>query len=609
MLNPHHALSGLICLALLTLVGCQPAGPPPATPPGATFTGPRYLYNTVGSLSRLTNNEPLAVSGYGLVVDLQGTGSNEVPQFIRQWLINEMTKNGVGLSKYRDILDASPEQVLASNNTAVVRVFGIIPAGAVAGTRFDLAVVAADSRTTDLTGGRLWQTSLTVGGLNPERFFTEPEAVGGGAIYVDPVDAEEVDKFELERQRREALVVNGGRVEKTRVLELVLNQPSRQRARLIQDRINERFPAEPNAKQRTANAVSPLVIQLAIPQRFRAQPRQFLDLVEHLYIDRSRNFEPQQAQALANKLLEDPGERTSVVLAWKAFGPLAVPVLRRYYQHDEVDIRLAALEAGAFLQDERSSEQLFKLTNHPEPSVRRRVADALISLPNSIRGDRALRRLLDDENRSVRIAAYEALSSTGSELIKRTVINGPSVGGQPEIKLVIDRLEVEQPLIYVSQKQVPRLVIFNDDLTFNAPMLANVWGGQLMIRQDKSDEPAEVFYQEPVIEDGERRTKAHQHRFFPSVATLAYVLAHRWSYEEPQAGFDLTYGQVVDALYQLSKKGVIDADVEINRSILASVMRDAEQARSNQASGPERPETARPETLPNSPTVPSGKKP
>lgn len=582
----------LACLSFaavaLTQVSCKSNDPgqAPAAPPGATYNGPKYLYGTVGSLTRLNNNQPQLVSGYGLVVDLDGTGSNEVPQFLRRWLINEMVKNGVGRARFAEALPLTPDQLLASPDTAVVLVQGLIPPGAVPGNRFDLLISAADTRTTDLTGGRLWTTSLALNGDNPQRFFTEPLAKGRGSIYVDPADISKKSGFELEQLRRQAIVVAGGSVIEPRKIELTLNQPSRQRARDIADRINERFPAGPGEKNPSANAISPLIVELNIPKRYQSRPKLFIDLIQHLYIDRSRDAVPFNAQRVADKLLEDPAEFESVVLVWKSLGPTAIPVIKQYYQHEKIDVRLAALEAGAFLGDERTSEYLLELAGHESPDVRTRVAEALIGLPESIRGDRALRTLLDDPIRSVRIAAYEAMVLTGSPLIESTVIAEDGI-----VKMVIDRVPVKEPLIYISQKQTPRLVIFNPNLGFVPGTTAGIWDNQLMIKAPAGDQPAEMFIQYPDFDDtlGRVVTKSDQHKIYPNVATLAYILAHRWTSSDPQPGYDLSYGQVVDAIYQFALQGAIDTEVEINRSVLAGLLEDARNL--DPDADPERPET------------------
>jgi len=602
LITLRHAL--VCALGLWTAVllgGCQNDGPgrAPTATPGATYTGPRYLYNTVGSLARLNNNQPQIVSGYGVVVGLDGTGTSEVPSALRQWLINEMTKKGVGRQRFEEVLPMSPAQLLASPDTAVVRIAGIIPAGAVAGSRFDLLVSAADTSTTSLVGGRLWTCELSSGGLNPENFYLTPLALGRGPIYLGPTDDVSRDAFELDESQRRALVVAGGEVLATRSFELVLNQPSRARSAAIADRLNERYPAAPADGFSTANAISPLVIELNIPTRFADTPKLFVDLVMHTFIDRSPGLVKFKGEQLAEQLLEDRSRGPQVSLAWKALGPNVASVLRNYYGATypavkdpaarsgrvPLFLRLAALEAGAYVGDERTSEQLLELTGHEAPSVRIRVAEALVNLPQSIYGNRALRTLLDDPVRSVRIAAYESLARTGSPLVERTVLRDRN----NEIKLVIDRLPVQEPLIYITQKRYPRLVIFNPRLGFDAGTLARAWGDRLMIRRTAENEPAEFFFQYRDRQQN-NKTVTETHKIDPTVATLAYILAHRPTLEEPQAGYDLTYGEVADAVYQLAKAGAIDAEVEVDRSLLTRLLDRTNDDRG--APSPDRPETA-----------------
>lgn len=585
-------------LGLLTLASCQSDDPgqAPAAAPGATFTGPRYLYNTVGSLSRLNNNDAQYVSGFGLVVGLDGTGTSEVPQALRQWLINEMTKKGVGRERFEEILPLSPAEVLASPDTAVVRVQGIIPAGAVAGSRFDLLVSAADTSTTSLVGGRLWTCEMAAGGANPERFYLTPLAEGRGPIYLGPSDRASRDAFELDENQRQALVVAGGEVLKSRSFELVLNSPSRSRGRLIADRINERYPAAPRDERPTANAISPLVIQLNIPARFTDDPKGFIDLVNHTFVDRSPGFVKFKAEQLMEVIFEDPAQASPVLMAWKALGPNVAQVLRRYYVDDAekplptgptpLYVRLAALEAGAFVGDERAGEFLMEMAQHEDPAVKVRVAEALAHLSHQNEyAERALLGLLNDKVRSVRIAAYESLARKGSPLVERKVLRDR----YGQVKLLIDRLPVQDPLIYITQKRYPRLVIFNPRLGFEPQTFAGIWDDRLMIRRKGPDQAAELFFQ---YRDPKQNNKVvtDQHLIDPTVVTLAYVLAHRPTLDDPQDGYDLTYGEVADAVYQLAKAGAIDTDIEVDRSLMAQLLDRAR--RDNPAPAPDRPETA-----------------
>ena len=597
----------MLALSLLHTLGCaKDQATPDTAPPGATYTGPRYLYNTVGSLTTLRNNRPQLVSGFGLVVGLNGTGSSEVPAALRQWLINEATKQGVGRQKFSEILPMGPEELLASDTTAVVRVLGFIPPGAQAGHRFDLLVTAADTSTTSLLGGRLWTTSLSAGGVNPSQLYLTPLAQGSGPIYLDPSedrpqDGSAADPFApLDPERRRALVVAGGSVLEARNFQLALNQPSRTLAGAIADRINERFPKAPSENRPTANATTPQLIQLHVPQRFQDQTGEFVDLINHTFIDRSPGFTPYKARELAEILADDPSQARSIGLAWRALGPNVATILRDYYPASSpLPLRLAALEAGAFVGDERASQHLLQLADHQDPSIRTRVAKALVALPRSINGERALIRLLDDPIRSVRLAAYESLATNDHRLVERNEVRD----AYGQLKLVIDRLPAQRPLIYLTQKDFPRLVIFDPDLALRAPVLARVWNNRLMLRREAPGQPATLFYQYPDPENP-AKTRTDQHQLVPTVAALAYILAHAPTLDQPQTGYDLTYGQVADALYQLARQDAIPADVELDRSALASLLERAE--RPEPLDLPDRPETA-PDTdnPPASPTTPT----
>lgn len=567
------ATAGLVLLAAATatLTGCQPkqAGPAPDASSGATYRGPSYLNGTIGSLAQTRHNRPLVVTGYGLVVDLAGTGSSEVPQELRQWIINDMTKRGVGLSRYDDILPLNPEQLLASDRTAVVRVVGFISPGAVAGTRFDVLVEAADGRTTSLAGGRLWSCDLAPGGNRPD-VFVDPIAAADGPMFVSPTDPAAETRFEIQDYQRRAVVVTGGVLKKSRPLELVLNQSSRSRAGLIADRINERFPATPGARDRTANAISPLVVQLTVPAQFHDRPAHFVQLVRHLSADRSPDAVPRYAQYLAEKLIEDPQRAGPVCLAWEALGPAAGAVLGRYYRHESLGVALAALHAGAALGDETASGRLQELASHDDPNVRLNVARALVGLPGSTRGDHALRTLLDDPVVGVRIAAYETLVASGSPLVDRQEL----MDQDGTLKMVIDLLPVRDPLVYITQDRYPRLVIFGPDTGFPAPTSAAIWDGRLRIsRADDPDQPARMLFQRPEVEDGQRVMKSSAHDFYPSLATLAYVLAHQWTGDnDPQLGFNLTYGETVDAVYQLATNAGLNTPVRVDRGLFTRLL-------------------------------------
>ncbi len=564
-------------LLALGPIGCsfEQTSPAPAAAPPPTFTGPPFLYGTVGSFVSLNNYEPLLVSGYGVVVLKEPTGSSTVPPYLRQRLINEMRKNGVG-SAALGWRNWTPSRMLADPRTAVVAVQGFVPPGATEGTRFDVLVSALpQTQTTSLAGGTLWTTELSINGTNPDGLFGQTVAKARGPIYVTPFNEDEVSEEKRREQLRQAMVVAGASTIAPQQIQLMLNQPSFRRSRMIADRINARFSITTD-KLLLAQAQDEQTIVINIPSRWRGRAEELLLLISAVYLEGGEGVEKRKATELAEILREQPQYTSEVTDCWKALGKTAIPVLQSLYEDDNLPVRISALDAGAYLGDGRAARFLDELSLHPDPQIRIRVAEALASLPSSIDAADTLTALLDDSDLDVRLAAYESLAQTNSTLINRFDVRD----GFDEVKFIIDRVPAYKPMVLITQEGgIPRLAVFGDQLGFNAPMFARVWDRRLLLKQAGDSPVLELYYQTPGEVAGET------YRLNPTVATLAYMLAHHPTLDRPQDGLDLTYGEVVDAIYQLAAEGHIAAPVEIHESSLAKLIAEYEET----------PEVGRPE--------------
>ena len=486
-IRTNAVLAGWLFATVLVAPGCS-SNPEvmgrasPTAPPPRTFTGPPFLRGTIGSLSHLDRASymPQLVGGIGLVVLPPGsrTGSTTVPADRKQWLIQLMRRMRVGTRKHGFPKTPSPERMLTDPDTAVVVVEGYMPPAATKGAHFDVLVSVLDGTdATSLANGRLWTTDLSVDGTNRTGQFSRPLARARGPIYLNPFD----DRSEQEKEKdfvQSAMIVSGGEVTVDQPLQLVLNESSYGRSRLISDRINERY-GRPTDLKPIANSKSDLIIELRVPPRWANQTDLFLDLIGHLYIERNANFTQRKARDLAKVLADNPQYTLQVMMAWRAMGRTIYPVLRQYYDDQSPHLKLAALEAGAWLEDERASEFLQIVAKAPDPRLRTRAAAALVYLPRSLRGERTLKTLLNDPDRSVRIAAYESLAVTRPQWlnIERAVLHdeaGP--------KFIIDRVPATNPLIYVTQERDPRIVVFGRHLSFVQPTLARLWDNRLMLR-------------------------------------------------------------------------------------------------------------------------------
>jgi flagellar basal body P-ring protein FlgI len=581
-------------LSALALTGCEDDTPPPSTPPAATYKGPAYLNGTVGSLTSLRGYEPLYVSGYGLVVGLEGTGSTSTPTYIRSWMTTRMRAGGFGTEKYQ-YQNMSPERILSSGTASVVVIEGLIPPGARRGARFDTLITALPgTQTTSLRNGELYTFDLSIDGANPRLLFTRPLAKAGGSIYLDPIDAPSKNGEARILDERMGIVLSGGIATEDRKLELLLNNPSWGRSVMIAQAINTRFPpALMREDMFYAKAFNDQIINIKVPEAYTLHPDRFLDLISYLYVQVAPNGEGEVAQQMAKILAKDPTQERAVKMVWIGLGKLAVPIIQQYYDSPQRHMKLAALEAGVRLGDSGAlgdadqKTRIMGLTTAEDPKDRILAARLLLPKSDLFRVQVALKKLLDDPNTEVRIAAYETLAEAGDPIIQSQIIGDPDFP-----KYILDMVPSSRSMVLVIQKDYPRVVIFNPMLGFKENTVAKVGDNQLMIRSKGRGEVATVFYQAP----GEVEPQTIQ--IAPAVGNLVYAMGQRPNSTNTDPGFGMTYSQVVGFLKDLHTKGFIESEFQVRENILSEIVRAARKTNPFEP----RPETEEPgaDTQPSS---------
>ncbi len=554
----------------VALQGCDDDKAPPPTPPAATYQGKPYLYGTVGSLTSLRGYEPLYVSGYGLVVGLEGTGSTSTPTYIRSWMTTYIRRMGFGTEKFRQYQSMSPERILASGTASVVVIEGLIPPGAPRGTLFDTLVTALPgTQTSSLRNGFLYTFDLSIDGANPRLLFTRPLARAGGDVYLDPLDPPSKNAEARMLDERMGVVLSGGVATENRKLELLLNQPSWGRSVMIAQAINNRFPPPVLREENFyAKAFNDQIINIKIPDAYANHPERFLDLISYVYVQVAPNGEGEVAQQMAKILAKDPKQARSVTLVWIGLGKLALPIVQQYYDSKQRHMQLAALEAGvrmgdsSALGDAENKTRIIGLSMSEDPDDR--ILSARLLLPKSdlFKAQVALKKLLDDPEKKVRIAAYETLAETGDDIIQRQTVGDPT-------RFILDLVPSSQSMIYITQKDYPRVVIFNPMLGFKNNTIASVWDNRLMLRTQGQGEVATIFYQRPGEIDGETLKIA------PAVGNLVYAMGQKPSSSNTDPGFGMTYSQVVGALKEMHVKGYIDCEWEVFNNPLSDIVKAA----------------------------------
>lgn len=477
------ALSVAMAATLGVTAGCQEpktrAGSP--TLDARDRVGPKVypvLEGTVSQVAVLGTSAPLRVQAWGIVAELPGTGSREMPPNVRAILTDELYKRRVG-SYIEGTENIRPELLLSTDKIAVVEVHGAIPPMAPKGTYFDLSLVALPgTQTTSLEHGLLWTTDLKIIGLSESDTSMKTLAIGRGPVYMERVGqtvelasgpttapatapaTQPGDKLNTRRGR----VIGGGMVIDDMPVTLQLYVPSYRITSQIQRIVNARFPGRPPY----ASALNDTTVTLRIPPAYHANPQEFVDLVMHMYLGQEApGFVDRKAGEILRALAEPDAPHRQLGLALQAMGRTIIDEhLRPSYTSENPTVRYYAARAGALMQDVQGMIVLEAIAHDGKDPYRFEAIASIGALGRAGETERAtvsLGRLLADKETKVRLAAYEALRATGSPAVKSYWV--------PR-KFQMDIVPCDAPtVIYVAQGQRPRIAILGRNMTLSPGML------------------------------------------------------------------------------------------------------------------------------------------
>ncbi len=497
---------------------------------------PDALRGIIGSETTLRGGDPIIVSGIGIVVGLNGTGSNDVPDTVRAWLEREMSLRGVGQETF-GMGNVSPSELINSPNTAVVEVYASVSPGAPRGGRFDVLIRAlTGTSTTSLEGGRLWTTDLRPGPPEVTGPTARTLAQASGPVYINPfVDPARPEEMGVDL--RTGRVLNGGLMTEPLELLLVLDNPSHLRSRAITSAINSKFPRGSQDRNDTARGRNDEMVALTIPYAWKDRSQEFMQLINHTRVDPT--LPEVWAARYIEALKEQPALSASLGWCLQALGQQAIPELRKMYDYAEPIPRFAALRAGARLSDPLSAGPLKEIARNGPLAVRPDAMALLGDLPPDPSINVTLRELLDVEEVPSRVAAYEALVKRGDPHIRRRVVEG---------KFLLDEVSCANPMIYVVQSGEPRIAIFGQELRIERPALVFAWSDRLILASDSPTDPLRLMYKDY------RTTNVTRATVDDRISRLVEYFGRTDTPETPGAGIGLSYSEVVGALYELTER-------------------------------------------------------
>lgn len=501
--------------------------------------------DTIGSLTYYQGAAPMLVRGYGLVVGLGKNGSTECPKPIFDRLVQDLYKHYRFSNEAVGSRSIPPEKLIEDPDTAVVLVQASIPPATVAGGRFDVFVQAVPgTRTKSLAGGRLYTSDLEM-----YREVSRGVTVAGralaqasGPLFLNPFSG---DEAATRTNPLEATILSGGTALDSRRVRLVLLEPSYHWAKQIQDRINDFTPGD----ERAADAVSPSIVQITIPRAYHQNPARYLSLIRHLYLSRDPQFAALRARELADEMTRPDAPYAEIAMCFEGLGAAALPVLHDLYGHPRPAVSFHAAVAGQRLGDHIAGDALVLHADKPDGEFRYRAIRALGDAPGMAGPGMCLRRLLDDEDPRVRVAAYESLLQRADPIVRTTRVGGDN--------FALDEVPTTRKgFLYARRSGDRRIAMFGDDLRLAPPVLYRSPEGAVTISAEP--DATELSILRVVLSSGSTSPVLRSPLELSALIKLLGSPADV-DLRGDITGLALDYGNVVRALYHLSADRAIDA--------------------------------------------------
>ena len=452
----------LVTLACLLALSCREVRDtrPPDQVRGTPL--PEMRLKTLGEECVLQGSLPIDVEGFGLVVDLPGTGGLSAPREATKIVRDDLVKAGV----------PGVDSILASRDTCIVRVSGRLPALVRAGDKFDVRVEAlGDARNVEhglLLPARL-KRQVTVGGRRLPGGVT---AIAAGNVSLRMTAGEEI------QERTSPLVgviTDGGTSEISGALSLVLRRPSTPAVLQVESAINNVYPTAA-----TAEAFN--LLRLHIPNHYRENPSRFFRVIQ------SMNLSPQLPEDVEKSMSDiaerlragTPQQKFDASCALEAYGSRAIPVLREIGRAASAsESRMLALTALAHLDDAGSLPLFNLMARSNDPKERTFVARHV----GYIRGPAPmdmLRTLVEDRDQTTAYAACVSLLESAP---------GPPIRVRRGKNLTLVNLDSEDARgkgVFIKNTPERRIALVGSNISLSGPFRISGYGTELIARDSSA---------------------------------------------------------------------------------------------------------------------------
>jgi hypothetical protein len=423
--------------------------------------------DTIGMYAEIFASDAIPVSTYAVVGGLNGTGSSDCPAQVRTFLQKYILQH---ISNSKITVD----ELLSTNDTAVVLVEGMIPPAASKNQKFDIRVTALPgTQTTSLEGGWLYTADLFESHQVGQSI--KPFATAEGPVFVNVIGADSQDP-------RTGYVLGGGTVIEEYKVNLALRMPDYRVVSQIRNRIDGRFGNE------TAFALAPGSIELHVPTRYLESKGRFIQLVRATYLFDAPQLTEKRIMTNIEKLAgsknKDAGE-----IALEAIGNASVPKLAALLNSSDPEVRLRAARCIYNLGDKRGRESLWSIATDKNSSYRIEAIEAIVNTAGGQEISPMLRSLLRDDDLAVRLIAYENLIR-----FKDPSVISKFIGGS----FWLDQIsQAGKPVILISRRNQPRVALLGAPIYCRSNIFIETPDKSITINVPAGEKTANIICKHP----------------------------------------------------------------------------------------------------------------
>jgi Flagellar P-ring protein/HEAT repeats len=490
-----RVLGALVAGAALFLTGAGSGKKPLKVAP------PPKVDETVGDVASILGSD-LKIEGIGLVIGLEGTGSEPAPSAQTTKLLDEMRKSGV----------QHPERLFrglgGASNASIVIVRASFPAGLTTKDKFDLEIeLPPASATTSLAGGwlveaQLGQKAMTREGEKDDKII----AAGRGPIMVGN-DLKPGDP-------KVGRILGGGRGKEDSPYLLSIKEARRsgKTSQLLENVVKQRFHQVEGADRKgMAVAKTDSSLVLKVPKIYHHNQDRYHLVIKYLSLVDNPTLREQRLERWGKELL-DPKKAGLAALKLEGMGVNAIPTLKKALDSPDETCRFFAAESLAYLNDGDSAVVLSEVARK-KPEFRAFALKAMASMDQSASLIQ-LRKLMAEPEYELRYGAFDALRTldpTDPFLGKVRVldevpetepaedmamkfgdrpIRKPKAAVEEPFSLYVVDCE-GPPMIHVSRNLRCEVVIFGRDQKMLTPIVLGS-GGPLLLNASDGDSKVQL---------------------------------------------------------------------------------------------------------------------